>query len=159
MVVQGNSNPYSESNDHVLAPPSEQENQTISHSQLLISTPQEPQYSTTTTQEQSEPPIDVFTNQDVGQEDNSLYATDTLNFEYYGPRCMMSFYSQPAVDWVDSKIKTADYSSTVRRLVRESARMLKMSRDALSSCREPEPAAEVAWQYTNGKSSFNVLYC
>ncbi|OAP64280.1 hypothetical protein AYL99_00252 [Fonsecaea erecta] len=70
--------------------------------------------------------IDVFSDQNPG--DNSLYAADTINFECYGPRCMMSFYTQSAVDWMDSKVKSPEYSSTVKRLMLESARMLKMSR-------------------------------
>ncbi|OAL38898.1 hypothetical protein AYO20_01649 [Fonsecaea nubica] len=63
----------------------------------------------------------------------------------------MSFYSQPAVDWIVLKVKSPEYTSAVKRLVQESARMLKMNHGALSSCREPEPPPEVAWQYTNGE--------
>lgn len=68
---------------------------------------------------------------------------------------MLSFCSQPGVDWVTSKVKTPDYSSTVKRLVLNSARMLKLS-GTLSSSREPDPPPEVAWQYTNGKSSPSI---
>ncbi|KIW86779.1 uncharacterized protein Z519_12565 [Cladophialophora bantiana CBS 173.52] len=130
----------------MLEAPPERAHPGIFQSQPLISIPQ--QYECPP-QEECETSIDVFDNREVGQEDNSLYATDTLNFEYYGPRSMMSFYSQPAEDWVISKVKSPDYSSTVKRLVRESARMLKMSRGTLSTCREPEPPPEVAWQYAN----------
>ncbi|KIW84902.1 hypothetical protein Z517_00290 [Fonsecaea pedrosoi CBS 271.37] len=86
-----------------------------------------------------EGPIDAFDNQDLGQEENSLYATDTLNFEYYGPRCMMSFYSQPAVDWIVLKVESPEYNSSVKRLVQESARMLKMNHAYF------EEGSDLAW--------------
>ncbi|KAK5368120.1 hypothetical protein LTS03_008264 [Exophiala xenobiotica] len=148
IVAHQGSNAFSETSDYVSEPRANQADPSISPSQPLIFIPEQSEGPTDTLQEECEPSIDVFDNQDVGQEDNSLYATDTLNLEYYGPRCMLSFCSQPGVDWVTSKVKSPDYSSTVKRLVLDSARMLKMS-GTLSFAREPDPPPEVAWKYTN----------
>ncbi|KAI1619628.1 hypothetical protein EDD37DRAFT_642718 [Exophiala viscosa] len=115
-------------------------------SQPLIFVPQQSESQTETPQDDREPSINVFDDQDVG-EDNSLHATDTLSLEYYGPRCMLSVCSQPAVDWVILNTKSKDYASIVKRVVHNSARMLKMS-NSLSSSRVPDPPPEIAWQYT-----------
>ncbi|KAJ9497612.1 hypothetical protein H2202_007036 [Exophiala xenobiotica] len=74
---------FSETSDYVSEPRANQADPSISPSQPLIFIPEQSEGPTDTLQEECEPSIDVFDNQDVGQEDNSLYATDTLNLEYY----------------------------------------------------------------------------
>lgn len=59
-------------------PPANQANFSISPSQPLIFIPQQPECPIEAPEEECEPSIDVFDNHDVGQEDNSLYATDTV---------------------------------------------------------------------------------
>ncbi|KAK5031025.1 hypothetical protein LTS07_004760 [Exophiala sideris] len=114
-----------------------------------------------TPQEDCEPSIDVFDDQDVG-EDNSLYATDTVCSSLICSATILTYSSSlalsimPAVDWVISKANSPDYANIVKRVVHNSARMLKMS-DSLSSSRAPDPPLEIAWQYASGKSSPSIV--
>lgn len=66
-----------------------------------------------------------------------------------GPRSFLSFSSQPGVVWINSKVKSTEFSHVATRMITEMARMLKMSRTP-SAAREPEPPAEVQRQYTKG---------
>lgn len=63
-----------------MEPPPSQADFSVSQSQPLVFVPQHSEYPTETPEEECEPSIDVFDNQDVGQEDNSLYATDTVGY-------------------------------------------------------------------------------
>ncbi|RVX74258.1 hypothetical protein B0A52_02090 [Exophiala mesophila] len=96
------------------------------------------------------------------QEHSSVYATDTLNLEYYGPRCFLSFSSQPGVKWINSKVRSTEFSNVAMRVVTDMAQMLKMSRTP-STVREPEPTVEAARAYTEAyfeeapETAFNIV--
>lgn len=64
-----------------------------------------------------------------------------------GPRSFLSFCSQPAVNWVISRVHTPEYTGVINRIITDLARMLKVN-GSLSNGRASEPLPEVAWQYT-----------
>jgi hypothetical protein len=64
----------------------------------------------------------------------------------------VSFFSQPAIEWVISKVNTLKYRTAASQMVTDLARMLKMS-EPISDSRAPEPPPELAWQYTQGNMS------
>ncbi|KEF60683.1 uncharacterized protein A1O9_02244 [Exophiala aquamarina CBS 119918] len=98
-------------------------------------------------QQHHEPNPEVADVDAVEQDESSIYATDALNVEYYSPRSFLSFSSQPGVNWINSKVKSPEFANVAMRIVMTLAGMLKMSRTP-SATRAPEPAPEIAWEYT-----------
>ncbi|KAJ9610300.1 hypothetical protein H2200_005077 [Cladophialophora chaetospira] len=143
----GSQRTYSETPDHVFEPiPS---HQVPSTSQSLTQQPGDHNAIPPSGDNSSPNALDT---QDIEQEGSSVYVTETPTFEYYGkqetgPRSVLSFCSEPGMDWVVSKVKSPNFRDVAKGFVANASRMLKMS-GTLSTLREPEPSPEVAWQYT-----------
>lgn len=96
--------------------------------------------------------------------DNASYSSsiassplpDNVNFEHHGPRSFLAICSEKALNWLRAHVPPTEEENTVetlRRLAFDITRRLKLAR-ILNPVRTPEPEAQTAWEYSQGKLPF-----
>ncbi|KIV97273.1 hypothetical protein PV10_01041 [Exophiala mesophila] len=84
------------------------------------------------------------------EEDSSLPSHESSNWEYNGPRSMMSICSPPAIAWVTSRVQAPGIRDSIRSFTRKiTMRMKLQSHESMTLWqRSPEPSMDLARCYT-----------
>ncbi|KIW33838.1 uncharacterized protein PV07_00657 [Cladophialophora immunda] len=95
------------------------------------------------------PTPSMTTAQSTGEDDGSCCVPpeEEMSYEYHGKGSFLSICSKSGIEWVCQKTGSSDFAKTARQFTYETCRRLKLE-TIQTRDREPEPAPEDAWRYT-----------